>query len=119
MPVVSKDLHGKFEIVTIKDMSKHVTALTRMGFPLFEEKLDATEFAIMVKEYLFRIVTRDNSSVITGLKFWGRYRDMIERAKNYSELENIIPNRRFQEDARLEEGIDNFRKLKRRKVFVK
>ena len=114
MPVVAKDIPSKFEVVPVKDKAKTITSLTRMGFPLFEEKLDATEFAIMVKEYLFRVVTRDNSSVITGLKFWKRYRDMIEKAKNYSELENIIPNRKYQEDARIEEGIDNFRKLKRR-----
>jgi len=119
MPVVSKQIQGKFEVVVVKDKAKTITALTRMGFPLFEDRLDAVEFALMVKDYLFRVVTRDNSAVITGLTFWKRYRDKIAKAKNYAELENIIPNRRFQEEARIEEGIENFRKLKRRRVTEK
>jgi hypothetical protein len=100
----------------IRDTEKIINNLSKMGFVIFKDKLDSEEFAIQVHQYVFRRIVRDNSHVILGLKFWGRFRGLLASAYNYNKLENIIPNRKFMEDARIEEGIQHKKKLRRRRV---
>jgi len=119
VPLVSKVFSEKYKILQVKNTTKVVDQLTRMGFLIFDNKTDCQEFGIMVLTYIFKRGTRDNSHVMVGLNFWGKYRDHVKKAINYSTLINYIPNRKFMEDARIDEGIQLRRKLKARETSKK
>ena len=116
VPIVSKTFKDLYKIMKVKDRPLVVDNLSKMGFVIFKDKLDAEEFAIQVHQYVFKKQVRDNSHVILGLKFWGRFRGLLIKAHNFNKLENIIPNRKFMEDARIEEGIQHKKKLRRKKA---
>ena len=115
VPFVAKGFDKGFEVMAIRANNKSIDHMTRMGFPIYTKAIDAEEFAIMVHRYIFKVFIKDNP-VTTGLKFWEQYRKYIVLARNYESLEHIIPNRKYMEDARIEEGVAHKRKLRRRVI---
>lgn len=116
VPIVSRFLDGKYKVLQVKNSTKVIDQLTRMGFLAFKDPIDCQVFATMVMTYIFKKGTRDNSHVMVGLDFWGKYREHVKLAVNYGTLINYIPNRKFMEDARIEEGVQLSRKLRARET---
>lgn len=119
IPLVSKVFPERYKVLQVKNTTKAVDQLTRMGFLLFDDPIYAQEFGVMVMTYIFKRGTRDNSHVMVGLNFWGKYRDHVKLAINYGTLINYIPNRKFMEDARIDEGVQLRKKLKARETSKK
>ena len=73
-----------FGIVPIKREDKIVKEITSLKIYIFEQFGDAEEFGIMVKRYYEKTVTPGQ-----GLKYWRQYREIIQRAINYREINNM------------------------------
>lgn len=83
---ISEDVFPKtgYAIVPIKRDKKILKELTDLRIYIFEDQEDAELFGHMVN--LFFEKTIDNKS---GLKFWKEYRELIELAINYKEINNL------------------------------
>lgn len=73
-----------FGVVPIKREDKIVKEITSLKIYIFEHFNDAEEFGIMVKRYYEKTVTPGQ-----GLKYWKQYRDIIQRAVNYRQINNM------------------------------
>lgn len=109
--LVSEVFPSGFLIMPIRDRGAKLTALTAMGFPLFTTRGAAEEIAFLLANYLFSKPQRGISRVKLGLDFWDRFRESLSKSTNYTEIMGIIPNRKFQEDAFIDNDIKRKKRL--------
>lgn len=73
-----------FGVVPIKRDHKIVKELTNLKIYIFEDQLTTEEFGIMVKRYYEKTITPGE-----GLKFWRKYRELVQSSINYREINNM------------------------------
>ena len=83
--VVSEELFPVtgYGIMPIKRVDKVVEAISRLKLYIFENEVLADTFGFMVMQYFDKTV---NSK--SGLKYWGDYRELIQKAINASSIDN-------------------------------
>lgn len=82
--VISTLFEGGYSIIPIKKSKNIIEEITSMKIYIFENIMDADMFGILVKEFFIR--TMDPKS---GLKFWEKYRSLVELAINYRQINNM------------------------------
>lgn len=110
--LVSEVFPGGFKVMRIKDKSINFSTLTAMGFPLYSKEIDAEELGYILAKYLLSKPQRGVSRVKMGLDFWEKFRTLLSKSTNYKEIMGIIPNRRFQEDAFIDNEIKRKKRLR-------
>lgn len=83
---VSKDIFKEqgYSVVPIKRDPEIVHRLTNIKAYVFQDYEDADQFGIMAYSFF------DNTTTISeGLNFWKEYRELVERAINYREINNM------------------------------
>lgn len=85
--VISKEVYQieEYEIIKVKNDKNTLSKLSRLSIYAFENEDLADAFGYMVSRYNEKI----NSSK-KGLKFWPEYREIIEKAVNYRDINNIF-----------------------------
>lgn len=73
-----------YGVVPIKRSHAIVKELTNLKIYIFEDQLTAEEFGIMVKRYYEKTITPGE-----GLKFWKKYRELVQSSINYREINNM------------------------------
>ena len=83
---ISTDVFKKqgYSVVPIKRNDDIVKRITGLKVYIFEDYDDADQFGIMAYSYF-----ENTSSVREGLNFWKDYRELVERAINYREINNM------------------------------
>lgn len=81
---ISEIFPDGYTICPVQKNPEIIKHLTDLKIYIFETQIDADEFGLMVKQYYIRTA---NSKL--GLKFWGRYRELIQKAINYREIKNM------------------------------
>lgn len=83
---ISTDVFKKqgYSVVPIKRNEDIVKRITGLKVYIFEDYDDADQFGIMAYSYF-----ENTSSVREGLNFWKDYRELVERAINYREINNM------------------------------
>ena len=83
---ISTDVFKKqgYSVVPIKRDEDIVKRITGLKVYIFEDYDDADQFGIMAYSYF-----ENTSSVREGLNFWKDYRELVERAINYREINNM------------------------------
>lgn len=83
---ISTDVFKKqgYSVVPIKRSDDIVKRITGLKVYIFEDYDDADQFGIMAYSYF-----ENTSSVREGLNFWKDYRELVERAINYREINNM------------------------------
>lgn len=69
--------------------------LTEVGIYLWPNKVEAEKYARVVKSYS----DKETRNCLDGLNFWPEYREVIQTATNYHEIQKMYPSRRFLEMA--------------------
>lgn len=109
LPIISNDVGGLVIILKVSTGKRVVNEISQLGLFLFSTNDEAIEFSDLVTRYLYPKRYSDSNSVIRGLSFWTPYRKLISQAVNHDKAYNLIPNRKFMEDALLDLGL---RKIK-------
>lgn len=99
LAIMSESLPGGFKVIKVDHKAFTVSQLSRLGFFLFENEFQAIALGNKVIAYLYPNVVIGFSPVLKGLKFWTPYRELIQKSINYNKVYNIIPNRKYFEDA--------------------
>lgn len=74
---------GYTVVPILKD--KHIVKeITDTKIYIFNDRVDAEEFGLMVSDYF-----ANTSDIKRGMKFWKRYRELVETAINYREINNM------------------------------
>lgn len=107
----SQELPLGYEMIKIKDNKKDIRELSQLGIFLFQDRTQAMELSHLVISYFYPKSRLEGSAVIKGLNFWTPYRKLIAKAINYQQAYNLIPNRRYMEDALVE------LQLKKKRIF--
>ena len=83
---ISTDVFKKqgYSVVPIKRDDDIIKRITGLKVYIFEDYDDADQFGIMAYSYF-----ENTSSVREGLNFWKDYRELVERAINYREINNM------------------------------
>lgn len=83
---ISTDVFKKqgYSVVPIKREEDIVKKMTSLKVYVFEDRDDADQFGIMAYSYF-----ENTSTVRSGLSFWKEYRELVERAINYREINNM------------------------------
>ena len=83
---ISTDVFKKqgYSVVPIKRNEDIIKRITGLKVYIFEDYDDADQFGIMAYSYF-----ENTSSVREGLNFWKDYRELVERAINYREINNM------------------------------
>ena len=110
--LVSELFPTGFMVMALKDRSKNISSLTAMGFPLYSNEIDANEMGYILSKYLFSKPQRGVSRVKLGLDFWDKFRVGLSKSTNYMEIMGIIPHRKFQEDAFIDNEIKRKKRIK-------
>lgn len=108
--MVSSKVPNKFIVVKMHNKAKEISQISQLGFFIFKDQMDAMTLGQMAVQYLFPMVVIGFSPVIKGLKFWTPYRELIAKSVNYGKVYNLVPNRKYVEDALIEQ------QLKREKI---
>lgn len=91
-----------YYIMKVEHNATNVNHLSRLGLFIFGTLHQAEEFADVIDSYTTKRKSKTDSKVMNGQRFWPKFRDFASRAINYEMLNNIIPNRKFIEDAYIE-----------------
>lgn len=113
LPLLSGDISGLIIILKVPQGKRVINELSQLGLFVFHTNEEAIEFSTLVTKYLFPKRRSDHSAVIRGLTFWTPYRRLIKGSVNYSKAYNIIPNRKFMEDAMVELGLRKLKRIKK------
>ena len=81
---ISTTFPDGYAVVPIKRDEATVSEITKMKIYIFEDQVDADEFGLMVKNYL-----NDTDDIRESMKFWRRYRELIETSINYRSINNM------------------------------
>lgn len=73
-----------YVVVPIKKDKATVDAITKMKIYIFENRIDADEWGLMVKNFFV-----NTCNPRAGLNFWKRYRELTETAINYKYISNM------------------------------
>lgn len=73
-----------YQIVPISKKQEKLNELTRFKIYVFPDRVNAEEFGLMVATYFTEITNQKR-----GLKFWREFREVIENAVNYREINNM------------------------------
>jgi len=96
IPLLSNSYEGGYEIIRVKKDKELLEYISKhLRLYLFEEHVDADQFGYLVNKYL----KDPKKDCKVGQKFWPLYRQSIECASNYLQVNNIIPRRKNLEKA--------------------
>lgn len=87
--LISPTIH-KVLMLRIHNKAENRTDLSKASIYIFEQESIAELYLSLILEY----VNKTDRHCREGLKFWPQYRDMIKKAINYEQIQNIIPSRR-------------------------
>ena len=90
MPIPGVTLDNS-RIVSVSRTEDVVGSLSSMGFFLFVTIDQAREFLTLVVNYCYK----EEKHCTDGQKFWPRFRTLSELAYNYRNLEKIVPDRKY------------------------
>lgn len=82
---------GEIVIHKVKVNNQSYKIFNQVGFYLFDRKVDAQEYIESIQEY----TSKKSKDCRDGLNFWPKYRELIEKAKNYHRIQKISPTRRW------------------------
>lgn len=80
-------------IIQVNNSPKVIEEINKIPFYVFTEKSQAKAYTDILKSYL----NLQYKGCRDGLEFWPKYRDIIKVAHNYSEIQRIIPSRKYLE----------------------
>lgn len=82
--LISKSFEDGYYILPVRPNDEVVKEMNRFYMYVFADKEDADTFGFMVSKFLDK-----TSEVKLGQKFWPQYRETVQRAVNYNEVNNI------------------------------
>lgn len=108
--LVSRELKQGFIVIAMENTKKNISQVSQLGLFIFKDNLEAVKLGEMINQYLYPLRVTGFSPVVKGLTFWGPYRELISKSINYDKVYNLVPNRKYVEDALIEQ------QLKKKKV---
>lgn len=99
VPLLTTYFDSAYYIMKVDHQAKVVNQLSSLGLFIFSKMEDAEIFADLIHNYTIRKKSRDNNKVMNGQRFWPEFRVQLKKSLNYEIINNLIPNRRFFEDA--------------------
>lgn len=87
--VLADNETNKTEVVMVSAANTVVETLSSISIYIFKEKTTAEEYKELVDSYLIL----ENKGPKDGLKFWPKYRTIVQEALNFTNLHNIVPSR--------------------------
>ena len=91
LPIVSRYIRGNKKVLRVKNNNSTIKKISDIGLFLFEKQSDAEMFCELVYEYYVETI----KTCKIGQKFWPKFREIMEKAINYRELENIHYSRTY------------------------
>lgn len=83
--LISEDLYTDgYMLLPIRPNEESITEMSRFYIYIFEDKEDADTFGFMVSKFMDK-----TSEVKLGQKFWPEYREVVQKAVNYNQVNNI------------------------------
>lgn len=114
IPIFSLSFEGGYEVIKVKRTKKIIGYISKhLRLYVFNSEEEADAFGYMVTRYL----NRSDKDCKVGQLFWPKYRKAIEQAYNYLEVNNIIPRRKYLEEAFMD--LDNIRIKKMTNNLIK
>jgi hypothetical protein len=111
VPIIQAELDNRSTLLCISKYKKeHITAITKIGLPIFKSKVEAEKLIEITTEYLIS----DKKSCSQGQVFWPMFRVVIENSINYKGLMSIIPGRNRLTNAFIDLNFVNHRKKERK-----
>lgn len=83
--------NGEPKLIKVKVNNQSWKIFKEVGLYIFDFKEDANEYLEAIHEY----VSKPKKECTDGLVFWPIYREKIKKAKNYSDIQQITPSRRY------------------------
>jgi hypothetical protein len=84
-------VEGKGEIWPVKLNEASSKLFNSIGLYIFTNKQEAQEYIESIETY----ISKGKKECTDGLDFWPKYRELIKKAKNYQEVQNITPSRKY------------------------
>lgn len=81
---ISSQYREGYQIVPIKADSPKVEELTKLKMYVFEDRVSAEEFGLLVSTYFTEITNQKR-----GLKFWKEFDELVTSAVNYKAINNM------------------------------
>ena len=84
--LISRDLYQDtgYKVFPVKPSEEVITEMSRFFLYVFKDKDDADTFGFMVDKYIDK-----TSTIPSGQKFWTEFRNVLEEAVNFSQVNNI------------------------------
>jgi hypothetical protein len=84
--LVSEELYPEdgYYLLPVKDSEDIVNEMNRFYIYVFKDKEDADTFGFMVSKFMVK-----TKEVKMGQKFWPEYREVVSKALNYNQVNNI------------------------------
>ena len=84
--LVSRELYQDtgYKVFPVKPSEEVITEMSRFFLYVFKDKDDADTFGFMVDKYIDK-----TSTIPSGQKFWTEFRNVLEEAVNFSQVNNI------------------------------
>ena len=84
--LVSRELYQDtgYKVFPVKPSEEVITEMSRFFLYVFKDKDDADTFGFMVDQYIDK-----TSTIPSGQRFWTEFRNVLEEAVNFSQVNNI------------------------------
>jgi hypothetical protein len=102
VPLLTEYYGDFYYILKVEHKATYVNQLSRLGLFVFLTNQDAEEFAELISDYTSRKKGHRDNKVMNGQRFWPKFRVQMQKAINQEILNNIIPSRKFLENAYFE-----------------
>lgn len=99
IPLLTEYYGDFYYILKVEHKAIYVNQLSRLGLFIFLKNDEAEEFAELISDYSSRKKSHKDNKVMNGQRFWPKFREQMVKAINHEIINNIIPSRKFLENA--------------------
>jgi hypothetical protein len=99
VPIITNYKGGRYITMQIEYTAVNVNHLSRLGLLVFETFEQSENIAELIANYKNPVDLSRESRVMSGQRFWPRFRVQVVKAINYNIVNNLIPSRKYLEDA--------------------
>lgn len=94
-PIVTEISDDGYIVMTVEDKPIVVEELSSIGLFIFADEDDALDFGALLYNY----ISKGKKTCKEGQRFWPKYRVLTEKALNWKSVNNIVPMRKYLQNA--------------------
>lgn len=115
VPLITDISSDGYMVIPIKETNTNIEEVSKIGLFIFKTHEEADNLGHIIDQY----ISKNNKTCKEGQRFWPNYRTITTEAINWKVINNIIPKRKYLQNAFKELNLLDKPKIEKKKSKVK